>query len=134
MLVRSFCKFADVQLFKLTRAHTFLSSFYMVAKNVQPQNEKAKVALEGLKGSWYRATFGCDFNPSEVMKEEETAVVAAVLEEFGQRLVELGRGIWKIQADALEKAPFMKDSVYGEVGNSEVNDAGGQGPSASPVN
>jgi len=90
--------------------------------------------LEGIKGSWYRGTFGGEEKPDEVVKEEDTAVVAAVLVEFGHRLVELGRGIWKIQADALEKAPFMQDWVGGEEGDSEVNDAGGQGPSASPVN
>jgi 23S rRNA U2552 (ribose-2'-O)-methylase RlmE/FtsJ len=124
MLVRSFCMFADIQLFKPVKAHAMVSSFYMVAKNVQLENGEVRVAVEGFRERWYKATFETD-SPREVVREED---VAAVLEEFGPRLVELGRGIWKVQADALEKAPFMKDGVGGEEGG-EVDDAGGRGPS-----
>jgi hypothetical protein len=33
------------------------------------------------------------------------------LEEFGDRFVEMVRHTWKIQADALEKAPFIQDTA-----------------------
>ena len=32
----------------------------------------------------------------------------ALLKEFGPRLVELGKKIWDIQANALAKAPFLR--------------------------
>lgn len=50
--------------------------------------------------------------------------VAAVLEEFGPRFAELGRGIWTLQADTLEKAPFMRSGMNGGVAHA-VEDAVG---------
>jgi 23S rRNA U2552 (ribose-2'-O)-methylase RlmE/FtsJ len=107
MLIRSFSAFATIKLFKPAKAHAIRSSFYMVAKNIQPQDTKAKLALEQYRKLWHRATFGCDRGLSG---DEVTEDTAAVLEEFGPRLVELGREIWRVQADALEKAPFMQMS------------------------
>jgi len=54
------------------------------------------------------------------------------LEEFGPRLVELGQEIWRVQADALEKASFMQNGM--SRGESDiVGDAGRQNPPTSPV-
>ena len=108
MLVRSFCSFATVELFKPKRAHVIKSSFYMVAKNVQPQSREAKAALELYKELWHKATFGDGLEFDGTDAKVDTDEVEEVLDEFGPKLAELGRGIWKLQADALEEAPFMQ--------------------------
>ena len=49
MLVRSFCTFATVQLFKPRTIHGISLSFHGVAKNVQPRSLEAEIALESYK-------------------------------------------------------------------------------------
>lgn len=107
MLVRSFSKFATIELFKPSKTHIIRSSFYMIAKNVQPQCTEARTALEQYRTQWRRATFGHDVGATD---EKGTEDVAAIVAEFGPRLAELGRKIWAMQADALEKAPFMQNT------------------------
>ncbi len=108
MLIRSFCKLATVELFKPKRAHAIRSSFYMVAKDVKPHSAEAEIALEKYKSLWHNATFGDGVGVGKSAKDDVDRIdFPAVLEEFGPKLAALGRGIWKIQADALEKAPFM---------------------------
>ncbi|KAI9880240.1 MAG: hypothetical protein M1830_004584 [Pleopsidium flavum] len=121
MLVRSFSTFAAVELFKPAKAHAIRSSFYMIAKNVQPQSMEAKAALEQYKRLWRRATFGDEVGVDD---DEATEEVAAVLEEFGPRLTELGLSIWTVQAEALERAPFMRNRTN-ERGHHAVKDAVG---------
>lgn len=111
MLVREFAAFATIDLFKPVKAHAIRSSFYMIAKDVQPQSMEARLALKRYRELWHRATFG---NGGEFGEDEVTEDVATVLEEFGPRLVELGREVWRLQADALEKAPFMQNKRIGE--------------------
>ena len=124
MLIRSFSMFAEIKFFKPVKAHAIRSSFYMIAKNIQPQNMNANLALERYRNLWHRATFDGDAGLGGV---EITKDIAALLEEFGPRLVELGREIWRVQADALEKAPFMQNGM--SRGKSDiVGDAGRQNP------
>ena len=108
-LVRSFDKFATVELFKSVKAHVIVSSFYMIAKAVQPQSQAAQAALRKWKQLWHRATFGTNAEP---IGDEVAEDVSAILNEFGPRLVELGRDIWRTQADALENGKFMKNKNY----------------------
>lgn len=110
MLVRSFSAFATIELFKPTRAHAIKSSFYLIAKNVQPQSMEAKFALKRYRRLWHNATFVKDI---ETGGDDITEDVTAVLEEFGPKLVEVGREIWRVQAEALEKAPFMQGTMNG---------------------
>lgn len=118
MLIRSFCKFATVELFKPKRAHAIRSSFYMVAKDVKPHSAEAKIALEKYKSLWHNATFGHGVGVGKSAKDDGDIVdFPAVLEDFGPTLAELGRGIWTIQADALEKAPFMRNKPSPKYGN-----------------
>lgn len=109
MLIRSFCMFATVELFKPIKAHGIKSSFYMVAKDVRPHSAECKIALKRYKSFWHNETFrdGVGFDECDDA-DEGREEVETVLEEFGPKLAELGRGIWTIQADALEKAPFMQ--------------------------
>jgi len=72
---------------------------------------EAKAALKRYWELWHRATFVGDV---EISGDEITEDATAVLKEFGPNLVKLGREIWRIQADALEKAPFMQNTMNGE--------------------
>jgi len=103
-LLKAFEAFSTVVLFKPQRSHATRSSFYLVAKNVQPESSAAKEAVQEWKKVWFETTFEGDATregPSE-------GVVNAFLTDYGPRLVELGRGIWEIQARALESAPYIR--------------------------
>jgi 23S rRNA U2552 (ribose-2'-O)-methylase RlmE/FtsJ len=105
-LLYTFSKFSSIKLFKPTRAHAKRSSFYMVATNVRNNSPHAREAIEAWKLTWRIMTFGCE---EERQKTAEGHMDEQLLvEQFGPDLVRLGKGIWEIQAEALEKAPFMQ--------------------------
>lgn len=79
-----------------------------MAKNVQPEAESAKAALEEWKKSWYRATFGGDEGTGEKDTEMDVEAVKKVLDEFGPKFIELAIPVWKIQTGALERQEFTK--------------------------
>jgi hypothetical protein len=105
LLLYAFNSFAEVSTFKPSKAHAIRSSFYMVAKNIRSESEEAKKAVELFRRLWYRGTFG-----SADPLEDDFPVPTAdkVVAEFGEKLRELGRGVWEVQKAALEKAPFIK--------------------------
>lgn len=107
-LIRSFGEFSKVHLFKPTSGHTKRSSFYMVASNVQSQHPAALDAIEQWKQQWNVATFGTDEGYLELLRGD-LRQVDVLLEKFGPELVQMGKGVWQTQADALEKAPFIRD-------------------------
>jgi hypothetical protein len=107
-LLHQFNSFANIQLFKPYKKHAVRSTFYLVAKNVQPEAESAKAALEEWKKSWSRATFGGDEGTGEKDPEMDVEAVKKVLDEFGPKLIELAIPVWKIQAGALERQDFTK--------------------------
>ncbi|PVI00746.1 hypothetical protein DM02DRAFT_642232 [Periconia macrospinosa] len=98
-ILRQFDSFANIQLFKPHKKHAVRSTFYLVAKNVQPDAETAKAALVEWKKIWYRTTFGGDEGTGEKVSEINDQAVTTVLNEFGPRLIELATPVWKIQAD-----------------------------------
>ena len=106
-LLYTFNKFSSVMLFKPTKRHAKRSSFYMVATNIQSQHCEAVLAVETWKRQWKVATFGTDAEYEEGLRAA-CSNTEEVLGEFGVELVRLGREIWRIQARALEKAPFIK--------------------------
>jgi 23S rRNA U2552 (ribose-2'-O)-methylase RlmE/FtsJ len=106
-LLSSFDLFSRIQLFKPKKIHGSRSSFYLVAKNVQPDHEEAINSIKKWKLSWWKATFGGDSYSGEVEEDEESDV-CSVLDSFGPRLVDLGRGIWDIQLKALKRASYNK--------------------------
>ncbi|KAK5993842.1 hypothetical protein PT974_07279 [Cladobotryum mycophilum] len=106
-LLYTFSKFSSVQTFKSKIGHATRSSFYMVATNIQPQTLQARQAVERWKKHWKVATFGSNEECQSTFRETDVAAEQMVA-EFGRDLVRLGKGIWEIQADALEKAPFIK--------------------------
>ena len=107
-LLYRFSQFSSIQLFKPKKKHAIRSSFYLVAKNVQPASDTAKLAIESWKQAWWRATFGGPNGTGEAKVIPDESNVHMVLNEFGKVLVTLGRPIWDIQANALSKTDFVK--------------------------
>ncbi|KAL4787088.1 hypothetical protein BJX76DRAFT_364206 [Aspergillus varians] len=111
-LLHTFSKFASVQLYKHAKIHAKRSSFYMIATNIRAGCEDAIMAIEGWKDRWKIATFGTDEMYHDALFGE-CPDVEALLEEFGPRMVQLGKNVWNIQANALAKAPFVREmAVY----------------------
>jgi 23S rRNA U2552 (ribose-2'-O)-methylase RlmE/FtsJ len=107
-LLETFDTFSKVKLVKPKKAHAPRSSFYLVAKDVDPTHHKAQYAIEQWKKDWKRATLGGD-GGAGMNKEMATEIkVNAVLEEFGPRLIKLAKDIWDTQKNALERASYTK--------------------------
>jgi 23S rRNA U2552 (ribose-2'-O)-methylase RlmE/FtsJ len=109
-LLKAFDAFSSVILFKPVRKHAQRSSFYLVAKNVQPESSSAKETLEEWKQLWYGTTFGVDTRTEYAVEHPKEEVVTTFLQEFGPRLVELGSPIWETQANALKRASYVQHS------------------------
>ncbi|CAG8140007.1 unnamed protein product [Penicillium salamii] len=109
-LVYTFSEFSSVQLFKPKSGHAKRSSFYMVATGIQSHSDKALRAINRWKRIWRVATFGSDDEYREELRKEDLQV-ETVVERFGQELVGLGKELWKVQANALKKAPFIRSIV-----------------------
>ncbi|KAI1314283.1 hypothetical protein F5Y03DRAFT_381065 [Xylaria venustula] len=107
MLLRTFSRFSNVKVFKPRRAHAKRGSCYIVASNIQPQHEDAIRAVRTWKQLWKSATFDTesDFERLSASLEPD---VNEVLGDFGATLVGFGQQPWEIQADALDKAPFVR--------------------------
>ncbi|KAI1099453.1 hypothetical protein F4804DRAFT_345497 [Jackrogersella minutella] len=99
-------KFATVRSFKPTKNHCIRSSFYMVATNVRSRHPVAAQAIEDWKADWRLATFGTD-EEYERSPCNQGDNVEEMLREFGTDLVNMGKQMWVVQADALAKAPFI---------------------------
>ncbi|KAH8754539.1 hypothetical protein F5883DRAFT_184162 [Diaporthe sp. PMI_573] len=110
-LMYTFSKFSHVQLFKPGSGHAKRSSFYMVATDIRSEHPLAKKAVTEWKEQWKQATFTSDEEFSEAVSAaslQGRRDVDLVLNEFGPELIRLGRKVWKIQTEALEKAPFNR--------------------------
>ncbi|KAG8622996.1 hypothetical protein KVT40_007972 [Elsinoe batatas] len=106
-LLHTFSQFSSIQVYKSTRHHAQRSSFYMVAKDVQPAHPVAVAAVEEWKETWRVMTFGTE--------EEGRAVYDAhhvgfekLLEEFGEEFVRLAEKVWEIQADGIEGSKWYR--------------------------
>lgn len=106
-LLHTLSKFSTLQLFKPTKKHAIRSSFYAVAKGIQPQDSKLLAAIETWKKGWSIATFGTEEEYTSTRHGHDIEV-KQVLEDFGEDLIRLGEPIWAIQQVALTKAPFLK--------------------------
>lgn len=111
-LLRTFNRFSRVYAFKPRAGHAKRSSFYLVATGVRSCAPEALRAVKRWKEGWRVATFG-DEEEYKSALDERGVGVESVLEEFGERFIELGRRVWDIQATALEDAPFMKGNRNG---------------------
>ncbi|KAI0545788.1 hypothetical protein F4679DRAFT_559816 [Xylaria curta] len=109
LILRAFCRFSDVRLFKQQTAHAKRSSCYMVASKIQSRHEDAVRAVGNWKTLWKAATFDTEeeFCRLSLSLQQD---VQEVLEDFGPRLMQLGREVWETQANALGNASFVKGS------------------------
>ncbi|KAL4958450.1 hypothetical protein BDW69DRAFT_190920 [Aspergillus filifer] len=101
LLLHAFDKFATVRLFKPAHNHATLSSFYMIATNVMSQSVAAKTAIGQWRNAWKIATFELDIENSayDALVYKNSPDVGSVVEEFGPRLIEMGRRIWGGKSD-----------------------------------
>ena len=107
-LLKMFSHFSDIQLFKPSGYHAEKSSFYLVAKNVQPEKEDARQAINMFRSSWCATTFGTDQREVESDELVDGDDIVSVLDEFGPKFIELARPVWAIQAAALREARWMR--------------------------
>ena len=113
LTIRTFDRIASITLFKPLAAHKSRSSFYLVAKNIQPDHEDALAGIRDWTKSWKDATFhnrtGEDafsgYQSADVVLKKQ---VMEAMDEFGERLITLGETPWKIQKEAIEKSPWFK--------------------------
>ncbi|KXH51172.1 hypothetical protein CNYM01_04502 [Colletotrichum nymphaeae SA-01] len=106
--LRLFSKFSNIFAKKPRSSHKKRSSFYLVATNVQSKHPAAIKAIASWKKTWNDLTFGVEDNVANDSLGEEEPSVEEVLDDFGEQLVRLGRSVWHIQGQALEKAPFIQ--------------------------
>ncbi|KAI1798635.1 hypothetical protein F4811DRAFT_566284 [Daldinia bambusicola] len=102
-----FHKFSTVKLVKPKSGHAKRSSFYMVATGIQSCHPEAIRAVDIWKAAWKAATFGSDKEYERMVWDAELGV-EQLLDEFGLEILALGKEIWRVQADALAKAPFTQ--------------------------
>ncbi|PSN58767.1 hypothetical protein BS50DRAFT_538316 [Corynespora cassiicola Philippines] len=110
-LLRMFNKFSNIQLFKHERFHAEKSSFYLIAKNVQPQRQEAIDAMESFRQNWICGTFPDTYERNEENDDGSNENVQFKLGDFGAQFCDLVRPIWEVQAAALENASWMKGQV-----------------------
>lgn len=93
----------------------------MVATGIQSKSDKAIRAIDRWKRIWHVATFGSDDECREELRKEDLQV-ETVIAHFCQELVDLGQEIWKVQMDALKKAPssLLSDTVSAQTYNYEA--------------
>ncbi|KAK4199014.1 hypothetical protein QBC40DRAFT_255564 [Triangularia verruculosa] len=111
-LLQTMSRFSEVQVHKPKSGHAKRSSFYMVAKDVRSDSKEAEEAVQAWKDLWRVATFGSDEEAYQAVKDSGPPA-EQLLAEFGPELVELGRSVWLTQANALAKAPFIKNQKWG---------------------
>ena len=131
-ILHLFDNIAELQLFKSTSFHVKRGSFYLIAKNVQPGHPEAVAAINEWKRIWKELTFPTlDENgqakPPKVADESERAgEVSNLLKAFGERIIELGEPLWRIQEKALATATWTTGSEQIRTGNAAaaVQDSG----------
>ncbi|KFZ20398.1 hypothetical protein V501_00165 [Pseudogymnoascus sp. VKM F-4519 (FW-2642)] len=107
-LLYLFSQFSDIEVFKPLRKHAIRSTFYLIAKNVQPSVESARVAVIAWKKAWWNATFGGEQGVGAQRLDKDDKYAQAIIDSFGDRLTTLARPVWKIQADALSRTDFTQ--------------------------
>ncbi|KAI0128774.1 hypothetical protein BJ170DRAFT_693591 [Xylariales sp. AK1849] len=128
-----FSTFSEIELFKPVRKHAIRSSFYMVAKNVQPQSPEALRAVVGWKRQWAEATFDVNNEKANTSCTGDGLAIDEVedlLKSFGPQLARLGGPIWEIQADALRITGFVQVKL---VEKNKFDGSEGLGENEQPV-
>ena len=106
-LLNLFSSFSDVQLYKPVRSHASRSSFYLVASDIRATGEAPIRAVEEWKRVWRIATFGTEEEYTE-SRRKDANWARDLLAELDPTIIEKGKAVWNIQAEALEKAPYIR--------------------------
>ena len=113
-LIRLFDKISRLQLFKPVKGHGKKSSFYLVAKDMQPGRKVAQAAVSTWKQIWKDATFpstaaptgdgnGAQDEAEVLLKQAEREKDSReLIESFGKRLIQLAEPLWETQRNALQ--------------------------------
>lgn len=109
ILLKTFEAFSRIQVYKSEKTHAGRSSFYLVAKNIQPGSPEGVEAVKNWKKVWWRATFAGDSSTGLDLDEPNDEEIKNVLDAYGPRLRQLGQPIWSIQLKAMKNAPFMRN-------------------------
>ncbi|OTB04792.1 hypothetical protein M426DRAFT_57814 [Hypoxylon sp. CI-4A] len=105
-----FSRFSSLKVLKPRTSHVTRSSFYMIATKIQGRHPEAIRAIQSWKMAWKAATFDLDDEYKLAALDGELSA-EELLDNFGSDLVTLGRPVWKTQAQALEKAPWMRSGA-----------------------
>ena len=108
LLLYKFSLFSDVELFKPARKHADRSSFYIVAKNVQPASLMAQVAVKGWRADWWRATFGGEDSTGGAETVQSDESVRRLIRDFGARYLSLVGPIFDVQRKALAQKDYVR--------------------------
>lgn len=107
-LLQTFDKISKVKLFKPRTAHAPRSSFYLIARDVNPSHDIAQEAMQQWKDDWKKETLAGDQGTGLSKEIPTEAKVKAVMEEFGPKLITLAKEIWLVQKNALARASYTK--------------------------
>ena len=113
LTLKLFSKISTMALFKAGKYHAKRSSFYLVAKNIATEHPDARSAVDEWKRIWTLATVG----PQEELDNlicSRKKTLPGVLEEFGPELIQHGKAIWEVQANALSRAGFIRHNSASE--------------------
>ena len=108
VLLRNFEQFSKITTFKASKIHTQSSSFYLIAKHVQPDHPVAKQVIEKWKKIWWAITFGGENGTGQNPEQPSDEKVAQALESYGSRYIELGSPVWQTQADGLSRSSYIE--------------------------
>ncbi|KAL2068072.1 hypothetical protein VTL71DRAFT_16170 [Oculimacula yallundae] len=106
-LLYTFSRFSDIEVFKPVKKHAIKSTFYLIARNVQPDAEAAKEAVGTWKMAWWNATFGGDEGKGAGRVALDDGYAQSIIDSFACRFTELAKPIWSIQLEALRKSEFV---------------------------
>ena len=115
-IIHLFDNIAQLQLFKPASSHQKRGSFYLIAKDVQPGHSEAVAAVNEWKTVWKELTFpkfdqdGQAKSPKVFNETELAGEVSDLLTRFGERIIELGEPLWKIQKEALTTANWTRNN------------------------
>ncbi|KAG4066649.1 hypothetical protein HA402_007285 [Bradysia odoriphaga] len=90
---------ASIHIFKPTKYHTIRSSFYLVAKGVNPHCADALQAVNEWKEIWSSCTIHRCGEVPPISDEN----IREILVDFGVEFIEMCEPMWKIQVDSLSR-------------------------------
>lgn len=101
--IYNFSRFAQVDLYKPSRAHMFRSSFYLMVTGVRPEEEVCRKWVGELREAWYAMTFGGEEGLGGMVEMGEGMDVDEMLRVWGEEFVRKGDNVWRTQRDAMKR-------------------------------